>query len=238
MNSGMYTPPLTSINKKILILLGSFFLVDSILKLSFQFSLATYLSLSAESFFSGHIYTLITYPLIQKSFLNALFNGLVFWFIGGDLELRWGKKIYSQFLLFSLIGPGLFYVLVSFLFFQNSIMYSFPLIGVSGLTYSLLMAYGLIFSERLLTFMFLFPMKAKYFCMLLGGIELYMAIFSPYSKSSWAHLAAMLCGFFYLKFLSYRSGLKDKPAQKRKKKQKFTLIKGDKASKDDPRYWQ
>ncbi len=206
-------------------------------------SLASYLGLSAAGVLNGHIYQLLTYPLIQRGFVEALFNGLVLWFIGGDLESRWGQKFYLKFLFVSTLGAGLFYLLVSLALFSDSAVFNFPLMGITGMTYSLLMAYGIIFSERLLTFMFFFPMKAKYFCALLAGIQLYMAIFSDHAKTSWAHLAAMACGFIYLKLVSGKSkgqgfGLWLKKREKQQLKKKLTLIKGDKPNEQDPKFWQ
>jgi membrane associated rhomboid family serine protease len=71
-----------------------------------------------------------------------------------------------------------------------------PLIGASGGIYGLLMAYGLLFSERVLLFMMLFPLKAKQFVWVLAGIEFMSSIFSAHNAwGSVAHLGGMAAGF-------------------------------------------
>ncbi len=237
----IHTPVLTKINKRILIVLTSFFVINSILSGIMQFSLVEYLGLSAAGIMKGHIFQLITYPLVQRGLIEFVFNALILWFIGADLELRWGQKTYCLFLLFSVLGAGVFYLLISFGFFRDSFVFSFPLVGISGMNYALLIAYGMIFSERILTFMLLFPMKAKYFCLLLVGIELYMAIFSPHAKSAWAHLAAIVSGIGYLKFISspgwsFSSWRRER--EKKAFKKKLTLLKPDSTSENDPKFWQ
>jgi hypothetical protein len=65
-------------------------------------------------------------------------------------------------------------------------------------------AYGIIFSERVMLFMMIFPMKAKYFVMLLAAIEFISTVF--YSKSgiaNSAHLGGMIAGFMYLFLMAY-----------------------------------
>jgi membrane associated rhomboid family serine protease len=74
-----------------------------------------------------------------------------------------------------------------------------PMVGASGAIYGLLMAYGLMFGERQLLFMMVFPMKAKYFVWILAGIELMTTVFSRQGGlASAAHLGGMLAGFGYL----------------------------------------
>ncbi|MBL7665869.1 MAG: rhomboid family intramembrane serine protease [Bacteriovoracaceae bacterium] len=240
MNPSINVPRLTNINRTLLITCGAIFLINSITVL-LGFSLNAYLGLSTAAVLQGHVYQLLTYPLVGRGLMELLFNGLVVWFIGCDLEARWGRKTYSWFLFWSVFGSGLFYLAMTAAFFRDSSLFAFPLVGLSGLCYGLLIAYGMIFSERMMTFMLLFPMKAKYFCWLLVGIELYMGIFSPYNKSSWAHLAAIVSGVTYLKwqshksqggsFLSLFSGLR-----RHRAKGKLSLV--DDAKKDNgSKYW-
>ena len=65
--------------------------------------------------------------------------------------------------------------------------------------YGLLAAYGLIFGERVMLFMMLFPMKAKHFVWVLAGIEFLTSIFSGRGGLvSVAHLGGMAAGYTYL----------------------------------------
>jgi membrane associated rhomboid family serine protease len=238
----MQVPPMTRINKFIIIVHVGLFLLHSILAMSANFSLAGILGLSAAGVKSGFVFQFLTFPFVEVSFMGVLFNSLLIWFIGAELEAKWGEKFYLQFLAVSSLSAGLVYFIISM--FAGSIFGSMPLMGLSGFTYALLLAYGIIYSERQLTFMLLFPMKAKYFCMLLAGIQLYLGIFSPAGKASWAHLTSMAIGFFFLKYRSLRSrgGVQQWKQEKHKKKMrsKLKLVKDDeeKADPKNPRYWQ
>lgn len=225
-------PPMSSTNKTILIFCVLIFLVNATLAEVFSISLVNYLGLSSNMIFKGFIYQFLTYPFIETGFTSILFNGLLLWFIGSELELLWGERFYRKYLLLNILLVGFCYFLVSQV---NSNMTYVPLKGIDGVNFSLLVAYGLIFSERQMTFMFLFPMKAKYFCLLLAGIEIYMSIFSSYKYSAWAHLLAMGFGFIYLRYASMRARVKNlkRDIQKKNMKSKLKLVKDD----DEPKTW-
>lgn len=220
----LQAPPMTPTNKIVLITAVGFFLVNAILQLSTSFTLINYLGLSSNMVLKGHIYQFFTYPFIEVNFTSILFNCLLFWFIGGELELFWGKRFYQKFILYTLLVVGVTYFLVSLV---NVNMQFVPLKGLTGINLALIVAYGLIYSERELLFMLIFPMKAKYFCMLLAAIEVYMAVFSAYSYSAWAHIVAMIFAFIYLKTLSRRAQSGDLKRKKRKMRSKLRLVKDD-----------
>jgi membrane associated rhomboid family serine protease len=133
--------------------------------------LGSYLALSSDGFSSGLIYQLITYPFIEASFMGLLFEGLLLWFIGSELESKWGRKFYIEFFLISILSVAPLYLILS-----KTLGLSAPLMGITGFNYALLVAYAIIYSERQLMFMMIFPMKAKYFCLLLAGIQLYTGL--------------------------------------------------------------
>lgn len=226
------TPPFTKINKFILIISVALFLVDSVLGQSMGVSLVNYIGLSSNMVLKGFITQFVTYPLIETGFTSMLFNGLLLWFIGSELEMHWGERFYKKYLLFTVLFVSAIYFLVSLLIPDMTFV---PLKGLGGINFALLVAYGLIFSERQLTFMLLFPMKAKYFCMLLAGIEIYMSMFSAYKYSAWAHVLAMGFGFVFLRYSSMRAKLNNlqKEGHKKKMRSKLKLVKDD----DEPKTW-
>lgn len=150
---------------------------------------------------SGALWQFFTYMFFHdpSSMFHILFNMLVLWMIGSELETVWGPKYFLKYYLSCGVGAGIFYYLVSFIFLQNSANYSVPMLGASGAIYGLLLAYGILFSERVLHFMMIFPMKAKYFVMLLGGIELISTVLRPQSTvANAAHLGGLVVGAFVL----------------------------------------
>ncbi len=249
MSYSMHTPTLTRINKVILIIAGSLFILQSILALNGIY-LNSILGLSPEKLISGHVYELVTYPFASPGFLSVLFNGMVIWFVGSDLEDKWGEKTYFSFFLFSVLGAGLIFALLSLTLFNNTASYFTPMMGLSGFCYSLLFAYGIIFADRTLSFMMLFPVKGKYFCMLIAGVELYMGIFSSEKASAWGHLGAALCGFLFLRIKSMNLANAKAKVMDLKRKHNVDKAKGrlyivpdeeqgkKKPDKGDPKYWQ
>ena len=73
-------------------------------------------------------------------------------------------------------------------------------IGASGAIYGLLLAFGYLYPDREILFSFLFPMKAKYFVMIIGAIA-FLSSFggSGGGVSHIAHLGGMVIGFLYLR---------------------------------------
>lgn len=233
----IYTPPLTYTNKIIIIFASVLFFLSTIMNVYGELDLVQFMGLSPHMFFKGHIYQLVTYSFVQTGLLGAVFNCLIVWFIGGDLELSWGRTFYRKFLGLTILATGGFYLLVSFVFWGTGGTYTF--LGLQSLCLALLVAYAMVNPDRHLTFMFLFPMKAKYFCMLLCVLEIYGVLVSAYAQSAWAHLFSIAFSFLYLRYLSGKAqgkpfipkGLFKRPS---KKKPKLSIVKD---RDDDPKYW-
>ncbi len=76
------------------------------------------------------------------------------------------------------------------------------LVGASGCLFGLLLAYGMTYPNNELMMMFIpVPIKAKYFVMIYGGLELMLALRnSPTDNvAHYAHLGGMIFGFIILK---------------------------------------
>lgn len=85
-----------------------------------------------------------------------------------------------------------------------------PMVGASGCLFGLLMAYGFMFPNSEMMLMFIpFPIKAKYFVIGYGAIELLMALSNRSSDhvAHFAHLGGMLIGYLILKFWQKRNVL-------------------------------
>ena len=237
------TPPMTKVNKIIIITMVAVFVLNTILTKTSGISLIPLLSLSVGGVKSGLVYQFLTYPFIESGLMGVIFEGLLIWFIGSELEQKWGQKFYIKFLLVAVLTSGPFYFIVGSVFPS---MGAYPLMGLTSFTYALLMAYAIIYSERQLTFMLLFPMKAKYFCMLLAGIQLYMGLTSGAGATSLSHLVAMGGAFVFLQYKSLQArGINletlKKQRHKEKMKSKLSIVKDEPkehADPKDPKYWQ
>ncbi|MBF0206108.1 MAG: rhomboid family intramembrane serine protease [Oligoflexia bacterium] len=195
-------PTLSTINRALIIVCAAIFVLQSILTLFFDSHVLThFLGLSKNMFLQGHLYQIFTYPFPQNDLLSFVFNALILWFIGSEIERSWGSLLYLGMLLTATVAAALCYLLVITCFFSSDqAITALPMLGITGICSALLLIYSLFYGERILSFMLIFPMKAKYFCWLLLAMEFYFGIFSYYAKSSWGHLGAMLGAFLFLKF--------------------------------------
>lgn len=77
-----------------------------------------------------------------------------------------------------------------------------PTVGASGAIFGVLLAFGVLFPNTQLMLLFPpIPIKAKYFVLAYGGIELYMAVTQPGSNIAHAaHLGGMLFGYLLLRY--------------------------------------
>lgn len=77
-----------------------------------------------------------------------------------------------------------------------------PTIGASGAVFGVLLAFGMLFPNTQLMLLFPpIPIKAKYFVMGYGAIELYLGFSHPGSNiAHFAHLGGMLFGFILIKY--------------------------------------
>ncbi|MBA4321963.1 MAG: rhomboid family intramembrane serine protease, partial [Odoribacter sp.] len=77
-----------------------------------------------------------------------------------------------------------------------------PTVGASGAIFGVLLAFGVLFPNTQLMLLFPpIPIRAKYFVMIYGGIELYLAITQPGANIAHAaHLGGMLFGYLLIRY--------------------------------------
>jgi len=72
-------------------------------------------------------------------------------------------------------------------------------VGASGSVYGLLLAFGMMFPNSLIYVYFLFPIKAKWFVVIFGALELFSGVRGGDNVAHFAHLGGMLFGFILIK---------------------------------------
>ncbi len=81
-------------------------------------------------------------------------------------------------------------------------------VGASGAVFGILLAFGMLFPNAVLYIYFAFPIKAKYFVIIYGAIELYSGFANTGGNvAHFAHLGGMLFGFLMLKYWKYTNKL-------------------------------
>jgi len=76
-----------------------------------------------------------------------------------------------------------------------------PTVGASGALYALLLAYGMLFPNRVIMPLFPpIPMKARTFVVVFGGLELLLGIMDVGGVAHFAHLGGMVGGFLMIRY--------------------------------------
>ncbi len=138
----------------------------------------------------------ITYAFLHGDFNHLFFNMLGLWMFGGELEQVWGQKRFLVFYTASVLAAALTQLLVNAVLGSTA-----PTIGASGGLFGLLLAFAMIFPNRIILLFFVIPMKAKYLVALYGIIELYQGVYVMNSGvAHFAHLGGMLGGLLTLRY--------------------------------------
>jgi membrane associated rhomboid family serine protease len=191
------------------------------------------------------VWQLFTYMFLHATgVFHILFNMLILWWFGAELEARWGSRFFVTYYLFCGVGAGVVYLLGTTLYAYisgNVGGMMTPLVGASGAGYGLLLAYGLLFGERIIYFMMLFPMKAKWFTVIIGGVELVtmMDSGSGTQVANLAHLGGLAVGFVFLNIVARYRNKQRSGSSKRGRRLKLVVDneRDPKPPDQDPKYW-
>ncbi|MDL2265505.1 rhomboid family intramembrane serine protease [Parabacteroides sp. OttesenSCG-928-G07] len=214
-------PPVT----KNLIIINLLFWLASLVLPRIGIDLVQILGLHFPGATDFGFYQIITYMFMHDthSFSHVFFNMFAVYMFGRVLENVWGAKRFILFYLVTGIGAGLVQELVWFFSLSDVIFGShdminlngvqlmsksdflnlFVTIGASGAVFGILLAFGMLFPNVPLFIMFIpVPIKAKYFVVGYGLIELFLGVanFGGDSVAHFAHLGGMLFGFFMIRY--------------------------------------
>ena len=154
---------------------------------------------------SGNFYPwqLVTYGFLHSptNFYHIFFNMLALWMFGRDLERIMGPRRFATYWFVCVIGAGFVQLLVGQLTGSDV-----RTVGASGGVFGLLLAFALMFPNRIVVLLIPpIPLKAKYFVLLYGLLTLYMGFSggAP-SVAHFAHLGGMLFGYLTLRYWGMR----------------------------------
>jgi len=82
--------------------------------------------------------------------------------------------------------------------YANSVLNQ-PAVGASGAVYGVLIAFGMLYPNRMLMLLFPpIPIKAKYFVLIMGALEVYMSFTMNDNVAHFAHLGGAILGFLLI----------------------------------------
>lgn len=137
---------------------------------------------------------LITYMFLHANLGHIFFNLFALWIFGQSIENLWGSKRFLIYYLLTGIGAAVIHMFIGGYFTYT--------LGASGAVYGILLAFGMMFPDKYIILLIPpIPIKAKYFVMIFGAIELMSGLTNPGSGvAHFAHLGGLLVGYILIKF--------------------------------------
>lgn len=183
-------PPIPPVTKALMIICTAIFVAQLMLPLDLWFALWP---LATDRFGP---WQLVTYAFLHGSTFHLFFNMLGLWMFGSELERLWGHRRYLQFLLAGVLAAALAQLVVTWLTRSGV-----PTVGASGGLFALLLAFGMLFPNRIIMPLFPpIPMKARTFVLFFGGLELLLGYLDRSGVAHFAHLGGMVGGFLMIRY--------------------------------------
>lgn len=156
---------------------------------------------------SFKIWQLFSYGWLHGGQTHILVNMFAVWMFGRTIETVWGSYRFTLYYLICVIGAGLVQlVVVTRMAEAGSIV---PTVGASGGVFGLLLAFAVLFpNQKILLLIPPVPIKAKYFVVGYGALELFLGITQTQSGiAHFAHLGGMFFGLAVILFWKSRRTL-------------------------------
>ena len=150
------------------------------------------------------VWQIVSYGFLHGGFNHLFFNMFAIWMFGLPVERLWGSQKYAQYFVICVIGAGLIQLLVQYISGEV-----YPTIGASGAVFGLLLAYGVMWPEnRLFLIFFPVPIKAKWFVLIYGAVELVFGVTGAMPQvAHYAHLGGLFFGAGLLWRWGWRPGM-------------------------------
>lgn len=213
--------------KNLLIINVIFFFATWAAESVWRINLSQYLGLHYIGASDFRPYQFVTYMFMHGSFAHLFFNMFALWMFGNSIENVWGPKRFLIFYFVCGIGAGLTQELVQHIQFSDLIQNyqyvrmgnrSIPVdeylnmvttVGASGAVYGILLAFGMMWPNSRIYIYFAIPVKAKWFVIIYGLIELFSGFSSVDNVAHFAHLGGMIFGLGLILYWRYKAGIWD-----------------------------
>lgn len=137
------------------------------------------------------VWRLVTYAFAHdpSSPLHVIFNALMLYMIGPQLEERWGERRFFIFIMTAILMGGLLVCLCFLIGISKA-----SVLGFSAATMALIIAWGLTFSSQSIYIFGILPLTGRQLVFVTIGLEVLYAV-SSNSISSAAHFGGILSAF-------------------------------------------
>lgn len=211
---------LPTVVKNLLILNVLFFLATIACDVVLRIDLSDYLGLHYIGASDFQPFQLVTYMFMHGNFAHLFFNMFALWMFGNTLERIWGPNRFLLFYFICGIGAGLTQELVQYIQYVTTLQdyanVNIPMseylnmlttVGASGAVYGILLAFGMMFPNSTIYIYFAIPLKAKWFVLIYGVIELFSGFTSVDNVAHFAHVGGMLFGLILILYWKKKGNL-------------------------------
>lgn len=139
------------------------------------------------------VWQLITYQFMHADFMHIFFNMFMLWMFGMEIENILGSKKFLYYYLICGVAAGLAQLFIAPLFSVPAFT-----IGASGAVFGVMIAFALMFPDRLIFLWFLIPIKAKYLIGFLFVLEIFWIGDAGSNVAHLAHLGGAIAGFIFI----------------------------------------
>ncbi len=210
----IYIPPIV---KNLLVINVLVFFAEMMLPVAVRGWIAENWSLHFWKSDSFHVWQLFTYMFMHANFTHLFFNMFALWMFGRILEYDMGSRRFLVYYLICGIGAGLIQLGTYYIDYMSLLgdysavsvarwAEAVSTVGASGAVFGLLLAFGMIHPNNMI--MLMFPpiaMKAKWFVVIYGAIELLLGLRGGGGVAHFAHLGGMLWGWLLIKYWRKRN---------------------------------
>lgn len=203
--------------KNLLIINGIFFLATITMDSVWHVDLAKYFGLHYIGASDFRPYQFVTYMFMHGSFTHLFFNMFALWMFGNAIENTWGSKRFLIYYMVCGIGAGLVQELVQYIQYADAFvgydrvrisanqvvavadyLNMLTTVGASGAVYGILLAFGMTWPNSRIYIYFAIPIKAKWFVIIYGLLELFSGFRGVDNVAHFAHLGGMIFGLILI----------------------------------------
>ena len=225
---------LTPIGKSMLFVYGVVYVIELLGQQWIGIPVYQWLALSPPNSGLFQIWQLITHPIIHDpgAPISFLFNCLVFYFFAGSIESALGTRGFLQLYFIAALGGA-----VACLLFGSMASFGAPYSGMMPSLLAMIVVFGLLQPDATILLMFVLPIKAKYISY--GTIIVTSLTFLAQTNLHGAyHLGGIGLGWLYFRSPTHWLDAnwwrwKYFNHTQKKRRSKFTIIKGENDDEDD-----
>lgn len=141
--------------------------------------------------FKGYVWQFMSYMFLHKDFFHMFLNMFLLYMFGPSVEGFLGSKRYLVHYLLCGLGAAFLHMVVMAPLGGLQV----SMLGASGAVMGVLAAYGVLFPNNVVYFMFVLPMRAKTLVVLLLFLEVFYGfVYLESFVAHWGHVGGLIVG--------------------------------------------